>query len=90
MMKKKDEIIKKLIKQWVINPAQARALETFITTTLASLLVLIAENINILFQWEIIEFKNALMVFGGGVIVSIQMWIQKYMRDKAKDLLTNN
>jgi len=86
-MKKIDKMMKRLINDWFLSPAQARAIETFLTTTLASFVVFFADNLNLMIGWEILDFKNALIVFIWGIIASTQMGIQKYMRDSAKKLL---
>lgn len=80
-------LIQKALERKRISPSQARAVETFIVSTVISFGFLVLDNLDKLLSWQSVDRRDALIVFSVWVSASITMWVRKRLRDKTIEFM---
>lgn len=80
-------MIKRLLEKGYVNSAQARSIELFVLWTIFSLAFWLLDNLELLMNWQDVDWKKFLFVFASTTATAILAWLRKYLRDKSADLL---
>lgn len=80
-------MIKRLLEKWWVNSAQARAIELFVLWTFFSFAFGLMDNLELLLNWQEVDWNKFLFVFASTTATAILAWFRKYLRDKSADLL---